>query len=53
MVLLTNTFVQVFGPEKHGRVCGYGVGVTPFELFGSLSKVHDLERRLNDHRLIL
>ncbi|KAE8650873.1 hypothetical protein Csa_002260 [Cucumis sativus] len=25
------------GPEKHGRVLGYGVGVTPSE-FGSSSK---------------
>ena len=35
--------------EKHGRVCGYnGVGVTPSELFGSSSKVHNLERRFNE-----
>jgi len=41
-------FVRVFGPEKHRRVHGYGVGVTPSELFGSSSNIRDLERRLNE-----
>ena len=40
-------FVRVFGPEKHRRVRGYGVGVTLSELFGSSSNIRDLERRLN------
>nr|POE95905.1 hypothetical protein CFP56_50625 [Quercus suber] len=26
-------FMEVFGPERHGRVCGYGVGVTPTKLW--------------------
>ncbi|XP_038904040.1 uncharacterized protein LOC120090445 [Benincasa hispida] len=42
------TFVRVFGPEKHGHVHGYGVGVTPSELFGSSSTIRDHERRLNE-----
>ncbi|KAA0049895.1 uncharacterized protein E5676_scaffold105G00340 [Cucumis melo var. makuwa] len=46
-------FVQVFGPEKHGCVRGYGVGVTPYELFRSSSKVHDLEHGLNEFELRL
>lgn len=41
-------FVRVFGSEKHGRVRGYGVGVTPSELFGSLSNIRNLERRLSE-----
>jgi hypothetical protein len=40
-------FVEVFGPEHHGRVRGYGAGVTATKLWGSLSsKMNDLEKRL-------
>ncbi|KAA0056079.1 bromodomain-containing factor 1-like isoform X2 [Cucumis melo var. makuwa] len=45
-------FVQICGPEKHRHVRGYGVGVIHSELFGSSSKVHDLERRLNESKKI-
>ena len=41
-------FVQVFGLEKRGRARGYEVGVTPSKLFGSSSKVKNLECRLNE-----
>ena len=39
-------FVEVFGHERHGRVCGYGAGVTPTKLWGSSSsRMYDLEKR--------
>ena len=42
-------FVEVFGPEHHGRVRGYGVGVTATKLWGSSSsKINDLEKRLQE-----
>ena len=42
-------FVEVFGPERHGRVRGYGVGVTPTKLWGSSSsRMYDLEKRLQE-----
>ena len=42
-------FVEVFGPERHGRVCGYGAGVTPTRLWGSSSsRMYDLEKRLQE-----
>nr|XP_023885147.1 uncharacterized protein LOC111997303 isoform X1 [Quercus suber] len=38
-------FVEVFGPERHGRVRGYGARVTPTKLWGSSSsKMYDLEK---------
>ncbi|KAK9994361.1 hypothetical protein SO802_024064 [Lithocarpus litseifolius] len=38
-------FVEVFGPERHGRVCGYGAGVTSTKLWGSSSsRMYDLEK---------
>jgi hypothetical protein len=40
-------FVEVFGPEHHGRVQGYGAGVIAKTLWGSSSsKMNDLEKRL-------
>ena len=42
-------FVEVFGPERHGRVRGYGAGVTPTKLWGSSSsRTYDLEKRLQE-----
>ena len=42
-------FTEVFGPERHGRVRGYGAGVTPTKLWGSSSsRMHDLEKRLQE-----
>jgi hypothetical protein len=36
-------FVEVFGPEHHGRNHGYGDGVTPTKLWGSSSSsIRDL-----------
>ena len=38
-------FVEVFGSERHGRVHGYGTGVTPTKLWGSSSsRMRDLEK---------
>ncbi|KAK7836342.1 hypothetical protein CFP56_022729 [Quercus suber] len=40
---------NVFGPERHGRVRGYGAGITPTKLKGSSSSImHDLEKRLQE-----
>ena len=37
--------VEVFGLERHGRVRGYGAGVTPTKLCGSSSsRMYDLEK---------
>uniref|UniRef100_A0A2N9GND0 Uncharacterized protein n=1 Tax=Fagus sylvatica TaxID=28930 RepID=A0A2N9GND0_FAGSY len=37
------------GPEHHGRVRGYGDGVTPTELWGSSSSsIRDLQRQLKE-----
>ena len=42
-------FVEVFGFERHGRVRGYGAGVTPTKLWGSSSsRMYDLEKRLQE-----
>ena len=42
-------FVEVFGPKRHGRVRGYGAGVTPTKLWGSSSsRMYDLEKRLQE-----
>ena len=42
-------FVEVFGPEHHGWVRGYGVGVTPTKLWGSSSsRMYDLEKQLQE-----
>ena len=42
-------FVEVFGPERHGRVPGYGAGVTPTKLWGSSpSRMYDLEKGLQE-----
>ena len=42
-------FVEVLGPERHGRVRGYGAGVTPTKLWGSSSsRMYDLEKRLQE-----
>ena len=42
-------FMEVFAPERHGRVCGYKAGVTPTKLWGSsLSRMYDLEKRLQE-----
>ena len=42
-------FVEVFGPERHGRVRGYGAGVIPTKLWGSSSsRMYDLEKRLQE-----
>ena len=42
-------FVEVFGPERHGQVRGYGAGVTPTKLWGSFSsRMYDLEKRLQE-----
>ena len=43
-------FVEVFGPEHHGKVCGSGTAVTPSKLWGSCSsRMHDLEKRLQEY----
>ena len=42
-------FVEVFGLERHGRVRGYGAGVTPTKLWGSSSsRMYDLEKKLQE-----
>ena len=42
-------FVEVFGPERHGQVRGYGVGVTPTKLWGSSSsRMYDLDKWLQE-----
>ncbi|XP_016191796.1 uncharacterized protein LOC107632640 isoform X1 [Arachis ipaensis] len=39
--------VEVFGPERHGRVRGYGAGVTPAQLWGPRSFIFsDLQIKL-------
>ncbi|XLR53647.1 hypothetical protein HN51_021910 [Arachis hypogaea] len=39
--------VEVFGPERHGRVRGYGAGVTPTQLWGPRSFIFsDLQIKL-------
>ena len=44
-------FTEVFGLEHHGRVRGYGAGVTPTKLCGSSSsKMHDLEKQLQESK---
>ena len=41
--------VEVFGLERHGRVRGYGAGVTPTKLCGSSSsRMYDLEKQLQE-----
>ena len=41
--------VEVFGLEHHGRIHGYGAGVTPTKLWGSSSsRMYDLEKRLQE-----
>ena len=45
-------FVEVFGLERHGRVRGYGAGVTPTKLWGSSSsRMYDLEKQLQESEL--
>ena len=42
-------FVEVFGPERHEQVRGYGVGATPTKLCGSFSsRMYDLEKQLQE-----
>ena len=42
-------FVEVFVPEHHGRVQGYGAGVTATKLWGSSSsKMNHLEKWLQE-----
>ena len=42
-------FVEGFGPERHGQVRGYGVGVTPTKLWGSSSsRMYDLDKWLQE-----
>ncbi|XP_075651741.1 uncharacterized protein LOC142622192 isoform X1 [Castanea sativa] len=42
-------FVDVFGPEHHGRVRGYGDGISPIELWGSSSStIRDLQMQLKE-----
>ncbi|KAK7825147.1 hypothetical protein CFP56_033672 [Quercus suber] len=38
-------FVEVFGPEHHGRVRGYGAGVTPTKLWESEQKRLESEQK--------
>ena len=39
----------MFRPEHHGRVHGYGAGVTPTKFWGSSSsRMYDLEKRLQE-----
>ncbi|XP_065630331.1 uncharacterized protein LOC136067878 isoform X1 [Quercus suber] len=40
-------FVEVFGPKHHGRVRGYGDGISPIGLWGSSSStIRDLQMQL-------
>ena len=42
-------FVEVFGPEHHGCVRGYGDGISPTELWGSSSStIRDLQMQLKE-----
>ena len=42
-------FVEVFGPEHHGRVRGYGDGISPTKLWGSSSStIRDLQRQFKE-----
>ena len=42
-------FVEVFGPEHHGHVHGYGDGISPIELWGSSSStIRDLQMQLKE-----
>ena len=44
-------FMEVFGPEHHGRVHGYRAGVTPTKLCSSSSsRMHDLEKQLQESK---
>ncbi|KAF8389601.1 hypothetical protein HHK36_024120 [Tetracentron sinense] len=38
-------YIQVMGPERHGRVCGYGLGPTPTSVFGSTSSQFSAQYR--------
>ena len=42
--------VMTFGPERHGRVHGYGAGATPTDLWGSRSSivVHEFQIKLQE-----
>nr|POE85737.1 hypothetical protein CFP56_07197 [Quercus suber] len=43
--------VEVFAPERHGRVRGYGARVTATKLWGSsLSRMYDLEKLLQESK---
>ncbi|KAL0006008.1 hypothetical protein SO802_013569 [Lithocarpus litseifolius] len=42
-------FVEVVGPKHHGRVRGYGDGISPTELWGSSSStIRDLQMQLKE-----
>ena len=42
-------FVEVFGPEHHGRVHGYGDGISPTKLWGSSSStIREQQRQLKE-----
>ena len=43
--------VMTFGPERHGRVHGFGAGATPTDLWGSRGSsifVHELQSKLKE-----
>ncbi|VVA22849.1 PREDICTED: LOC110744993 [Prunus dulcis] len=41
-------FTKVMGTDAHGRICMYGAGVTPSQVFGQKSNSYNNENRMRD-----
>ncbi|XXG76835.1 hypothetical protein AAC387_Pa08g1112 [Persea americana] len=43
-------FTQVMGEDRHGRVCTFGLGVTPSDIYGSRVPVAEAREMANVER---